>query len=50
MIELKHTQEVGDIRNRLDRLEKAMGELNLYLSYPTSAHPPQTPVRASLSD
>lgn len=42
MIELKHTKELGDIRNRLDRLEKAMGDLNLYLSYPTSPVTPKT--------
>lgn len=42
MIELKHTKEMGDIRDRLNRVEKAVDELNLYLSYPTSSPPPKT--------
>lgn len=64
MIELKHTEEVGDIRQRLysleqrmadledmpNRLKKAVDALKREGSYPTSGEPPKTCVRASVSD
>ncbi len=47
MIELKHTLEMGDIRNRLNRLEKAVDALKSTESYRGSAHPLETHHRGS---
>ena len=49
-IELKHTQEMGEIRDRLNRLEKIVDALKSTESYPYSPQPPETHQRASYED
>lgn len=42
MIELKHTKEMGEIRDRLDRVEKLLDKILDGYRYPTSSPPPET--------